>query len=29
MDLESHRRCYDYSRGPDAMMAATDTKVAP
>jgi polyphosphate kinase 2 (PPK2 family) len=29
MDLESHRRCYDYSRGRDAMMAATNTKVAP
>jgi polyphosphate kinase 2 (PPK2 family) len=29
MDLESYRRCYYYSRGRDAMMAATDTKVAP
>jgi polyphosphate kinase len=29
MDLESHRRWYDYSRARDAMMAATDTKVAP
>jgi polyphosphate kinase 2 (PPK2 family) len=29
MDLESHRRWYDYSRACDPMMAATDTKVAP
>jgi polyphosphate kinase len=29
MDLESHRRWYDYSRARDDMMAATDTKVAP
>jgi polyphosphate kinase 2 len=29
MDLESHRRWYDYSRARDAMMAATDTRVAP
>jgi polyphosphate kinase 2 len=29
MDLESHRRWFDYSRARDAMMAATDTKVAP
>jgi polyphosphate kinase len=29
MDLESHRRWYDYSRARDAMLAATDTKVAP
>jgi polyphosphate kinase 2 (PPK2 family) len=29
MDLESHRRWYDYSRARDPMMAATDTKVAP
>jgi polyphosphate kinase len=29
MDLESHRRWYDYSRARDAMMAATDTQVAP
>ena len=29
MDLESHRRWYDYSRARDEMMAATDTKVAP
>jgi polyphosphate kinase 2 (PPK2 family) len=29
MDLESHRRWYDYSRARDAMLAATDTaKVA-
>ena len=26
MDLESHRRWYDYSRARDAMFAATDTK---
>jgi len=29
MDLESHRRWYDYSRARDAMLAATDTAVAP
>ena len=29
MDLESHRRWYDYSRARDAMMAATDNQVAP
>ncbi|MGH7988445.1 MAG: polyphosphate kinase 2 [Candidatus Binataceae bacterium] len=29
MDLESHRRWYDYSRARDAMLAATDTEVAP
>ncbi len=29
MDLESHRRWYDYSRARDTMRAATDTKVAP
>ena len=29
MDLESHRRWYDYSRAKDAMFAATDTKHAP
>ncbi len=29
MDLESHRRWYDYSRARDEMIAATDTKVAP
>jgi polyphosphate kinase 2 len=29
MDLESHRRWYDYSRARDAMLAATDTKAAP
>jgi polyphosphate kinase 2 len=29
MDLESHRRWYDYSRARDAVMAATDTQVAP
>ena len=29
MDLESHRRWYDYSRARDEMMAATDTRVAP
>jgi polyphosphate kinase len=29
MDLESHRRWYDYSRARDEMMTATDTKVAP
>jgi len=29
MDLESHRRWYDYSRARDAMLAATDSKIAP
>jgi polyphosphate kinase 2 len=29
MDLESHRRWYDYSRARDEMFAATDTKAAP
>ena len=29
MDLESHRRWYDYSRARDAMLAATDTVGAP
>ncbi|SMG53152.1 polyphosphate kinase 2 [Paraburkholderia susongensis] len=29
MDLESHRRWYDYSRARDAMFEATDTKVSP
>jgi len=29
MDLESHRRWYDYSRARDEMMAATDTKTSP
>ena len=29
MDLESHRRWYDYSRARDAMLAATDTAWAP
>ena len=29
MDLESHRRWYDYSRARDAMMAATDTETTP
>jgi polyphosphate kinase 2 len=29
MDLESHRRWYDYSRARDAMFAATDTEFAP
>jgi polyphosphate kinase 2 len=29
MDLESHRRWYDYSRARDAMFAATDTELAP
>src|ERR1700730_10356051 len=29
MDLESHRRWYDYSRARDAVLASTDTKVAP
>ena len=29
MDLESHRRWYDYSRARDAMLAATDKKPSP
>jgi polyphosphate kinase 2 len=29
MDLESHRRWYDYSRARDAMFAATDTNSSP
>ncbi len=29
MDLESHRRWYDYSRARDEMFAATDTDFAP
>jgi polyphosphate kinase len=29
MDLESHRRWYDYSRARDAMLAATDIPTAP
>ena len=29
MDLESHRRWYDYSRARDAMLEATDTATAP
>jgi polyphosphate kinase 2 len=29
MDLESHRRWYDYSRARDAMLEATDTLAAP
>ena len=29
MDLESHRRWYDYSRAKDAMFAATDTPQSP
>ena len=29
MDLEAHRRWYDYSRARDDMFAATHTKVAP
>ena len=29
MDLESHRRWYDYSRARDRMLAATDLKIAP
>jgi len=29
MDLESHRRWYDYSRAKDAMFAVTDTDFAP
>jgi polyphosphate kinase len=29
MDLESHRRWYDYSRARDAMLSATDVPVAP
>ncbi len=29
MDLESHRRWYDYSRARDAMFAATNTETSP
>jgi len=29
MDLESHRRWYDYSRARDAMLAATNTPASP
>jgi polyphosphate kinase len=29
MDLESHRRWYDYSRARDAMFRATDTEISP
>ena len=29
MDLESHRRWYDYSRARDAMFSATDTPESP
>ncbi len=29
MDLESHRRWYDYSRARDEMMAATDSETTP
>jgi polyphosphate kinase 2 len=29
MDLESHRRWYDYSKARDAMFAATDTEESP
>ena len=29
MDLESHRRWYDYSRARDDMLATTDTSFAP
>jgi len=29
MDLESHRRWYDYSRARDAMFSATDTEESP
>jgi polyphosphate kinase len=29
MDLESHRRWYDYSRARDEMFAATDTAESP
>ena len=29
MDLESHRRWYDFSRARDEMLAATDTKASP
>ena len=29
MDLESHRRWYDFSRARDAMLAATDTTTSP
>jgi polyphosphate kinase 2 len=29
MDLESHRRWYDYSRARDALFRATDTEISP
>jgi hypothetical protein len=29
MDLESHRRWYDYSRARDVLFAATDTPESP
>ena len=29
MDMQSHRRWYDYSRARDAMLAATDTAASP
>ena len=29
MDLEAHRRWYDFSRARDAMFAATDTPESP
>ncbi len=29
MDIESYRRWYEYSRARDAMLAATDTDIAP
>jgi polyphosphate kinase len=29
MDVESYRRCYDYSRSRDEMFAATDSGIAP
>ena len=29
MDLESHRRWYDFSRARDEMISATDTSFAP
>lgn len=29
MDLESHRRWYDYSRARDEMLSATDTPHTP
>ena len=29
MDLESHRRWYDYSRARDVMLAATNTAASP